>query len=212
LSGERAIVLAAIRLAIGSAVVVASMVVLFSVPGSYFVLATFIATSCMLGVSFGLGGLGFPRELSVRSMALGFASALLLYLIFVGGAAAVAMFHPFGITSASETSIYSMIASPSNPTSIQVAVLLFDSAGYEAFFRGILQQRLGTRIGLGSVPIIALFDACLHLITLNLLWVGATLVTDLAWGLTFRYGGGKQASFTSHFIWDLAIFIIRPVT
>jgi membrane protease YdiL (CAAX protease family) len=166
----------------------------------------------MLAVSFGLGGLRLPRELRVRSVALGLGSAVLLYLIFVGGAAAVTMFHPFGITSASEASIYSLIASPSNPTPVQVAVLLFDAAGYEAFFRGVLQQKLGMRIGVGSAPLVALFDAGLHVITLNLLWVGATLITDLAWGLTFHYGKGKQASFTSHFVWDLAIFILRPVT
>jgi membrane protease YdiL (CAAX protease family) len=56
-----------------------------------------------------------------------------------------------------------------------------------------------------------MLDAALHIATLNPLWVGATFVTDLVWGLTYHYGRGTQASFTSHLVWDVAIFIIRPI-
>ncbi len=104
-----------------------------------------------------------------------------------------------------------MIASPSNPLSVQVSVLFFDSAGYELYFRGVLQQRLAPRLGLLAVPAVASLDALLHIATMNPLWVGATFVTDTAWGLTYRYGRGTQASFTSHFVWDLAIFVLRPI-
>jgi membrane protease YdiL (CAAX protease family) len=115
------------------------------------------------------------------------------------------------MTSAAEGSIYSLIASPVNPIYLQAGVLLFDAAGYESFFRGVLQDRLQTRMGVVAAPVVALFDAGLHLATLNLVWVGATFVADLVWGLTYYYGKGKQSSFVSHFVWDLAIFIIRPV-
>lgn len=189
-----------------------TMAVLFLVPRDYFVPATFLATGCMLAVSYSQGGLGRPKGLKPSALALGVVTAALLYLVFLGGAALVSALHPFGITSASETSIYSLIASPSNPAYLQVAVLLFDAAGYESFFRGTLQQRLGEKIGVGSAPLVAMLDAGLHLITLNILWVGATFVTDLLWGVTYHYGKGKQASFTSHFLWDVAIFLIRPVT
>ncbi len=199
------------RLAVGTGAVVVSMLLLFALPQDYFVAATFASTSCMMAAAFFAGGLRARRRPEARTIGYGLGSAALLYLVFVGGAWLVSALHPFGISSASETSIYSLISSPSNPLYLQVAVLLFDSAGYELFFRGVLQKKLTPRLGAMSVPCVALADAALHVATLNPLWVGATFITDLAWGLTYHYGKGGQASFTSHFAWDVAIFILRPV-
>jgi uncharacterized protein len=196
---------------LGLAVVIASMIVLFTVPPSYFVAATFVSTTCMLVAALIVGGLGPPKRIVWSSIGVGLASATLLYLVFFVGGSVVSAYHPFGITSASETSIYSLISSPSNPLYLQVVVLLFDSAGYESFFRGVLQNRLRPRVGIMAAPAVALFDAALHIATLNPLWVGATFVTDLVWGLTYHYGKGAQASFTSHLVWDIAIFIIWPI-
>ena len=197
-------------LAVGLAVVIASMVLLFTVPPGYFVAATFLSTSCMLAGAYADGALR-PKRPTPRAVVLGLVSAVLLYCIFYVGAWAVSAFHPFGITSASETSIYSLISAPGNPLALQVAVLFFDSAGYEAFFRGVLQRKLTNRVGVFAAPLVALLDAGLHVVTLNPLWVGATFITDLVWGLTFHYGKGTQSSFASHFVWDIAIFIVRPV-
>ena len=199
------------RLAAGLVIVIGSMLLLFAVPPSYFVAATFVSTSCMIAAAYALGALGARRPLP-RPLLLGLASAALLYAIFYAGAWAVSTYHPFGITSASETSIYSLISSPGNPVYLQVLVLLFDSAGFEAFFRGVLQRRLSARFGLLAAPAVALLDAAIHVATLNPLWVGATFVTDLVWGLTCHYGKGVQSSFASHFLWDVAIFVLRPIT
>jgi len=199
------------RLALGLAAVIASMVLLFEVPSDYFVAATFVTTSCMIGAALTLGvawGKARPR---VRPVLIGLASAGVLYLVFYVGAAAVDAYHPFGITSASESAVYSLIANPSNPLYLQVLVLLFDSAGFESFFRGVLQQKLQPRFGIGAAPLVAGLDACIHILTLNPIWVGGTFLTDLAWGLTYRYGRGLQGSFVSHLVWDLAIFVVHPV-
>ena len=190
--------------------VVASMVVLFAVPPAYFAAATVGSTAVMMGAAYALGA-RLPRSVGGRAVAFGLASALALYLIFYLGALAIDTLHPLGITSASESSIYSLIASSSNPPYVQVGVLLFDSAGYESFFRGVLQKRLTPRLGAGAAPAVALFDAALHLVTLNPVWVVGTFVTDLVWGLTCHYGRGTHASFTSHLVCELAIFIVRPV-
>jgi len=200
------------KLAVGLVVVVASMLVLFMVPQGYFVVATFVATGCMMATAFLAGGLRPSKKPVTRGVLIGLVSAVLLYLIFYGGAWVVATFHPLGVNSASETSIYSLISSPTNPVYLQVMVLLFDAAGYESLFRGVLQKRIHPRLGVMSAPAVALFDALLHIATLNVLWVGATFITDLIWGLTYHYGKGTQASFTSHFVWDLAIFILKPIT
>jgi membrane protease YdiL (CAAX protease family) len=187
------------------------MAVLFSVPAGYFVVATFMSTTCMIVAAFALGAVRRPLGRVPVSLALGVASAAILYLVFYAGGTAVDALHPFGMTSASENSIYSLVASASNPLWLQVLVLLFDSAGYEAFFRGVLQEKLQGRLGLGAAPAVALIDAGVHVITLNPIWVAGTFVTDLAWGVTY-YRGSLSSSFTSHFLWDLAIFVIRPVT
>jgi membrane protease YdiL (CAAX protease family) len=122
----------------------------------------------------------------------------------------VVLIPGFGATG--ETSIYSLISSPSNPLALQVVLLFFDAVGYEFFFRGALQKNLTDRFGLAAAPAVAMFDALLHVATLNFLWVGTTFVADLCWGLTYRYGHGLQANVSSHFLWDLAIFVLRPIT
>ena len=187
------------------------MVVLFTVPPVYFAAATFCSTTVMMVAAYALGAFKPIRRPGTRAVAVGIVSAAALYLIFYAGAAAIDAYHPFGITSASESPIYSLIASPSNPVQLQVGLLLFDAAGYESFFRGVLQKRLAPKLGVGAAPAVALVDAALHVATLNPVWVGATFVTDLFWGLTYHYGKGAQSSFASHFLWDVTIFIIRPV-
>jgi membrane protease YdiL (CAAX protease family) len=199
------------RLALGLAAVIASMVLLFEVPSGTFVAATFVATSCMISAAFALGVAWRNARPRLRPVLIGLVSAGVLYLVFYGGAAAVDAYHPFGITSASESAVYSLIANPSNPLFLQVLVLLFDSAGFESFFRGVLQQRLQPRFGVGAALLVAGLDACIHILTLNPIWVGGTFLTDLVWGLTFRYGRGLQGSFVSHLVWDLAIFVVHPL-
>jgi membrane protease YdiL (CAAX protease family) len=66
--------------------------------------------------------------------------------------------------------------------------------------------------GCGDALVPRGLDAAIHILTLNPIWVGGTFVTDLVWGATYYYGRGLQSSFLSHFVWDLAIFVVRPVT
>ena len=166
----------------------------------------------MLVSAWALGALSAPARLRTGPILVGGATAGALYLVFLLGGAAVDAFHPLGMTSASESSIYSLIASPSNPLYLQVGLLLFDSAGFESFFRGVLQARLQGRLGGHAAPAGAAVDAGLHVVTLNTIWDGGPFVTDLFWGRTYQHGKGLQSSFASHFLWDLAIFVIRPVT
>lgn len=189
----------------------ASMVVLFVVPRDYFTAATFFATGFMVLAAYSLGAIKRPPALRYSALGLGLLTAGALYLVFYAGGWAIGSFHPLGISSASEASIYSLIASPGNPLYVQVLLLLFDSAGYESFFRGVLQLRLQSKIGAAAAPAVALLDASIHVITLNPIWVAGTFLTDLTWGLTYYYGKGLQGSFVSHIVWDIAIFIVRPV-
>jgi len=186
------------------------MLILFSIPRTYFVTTTFISTGCMMAARYLVGPPRARPRLKLVALAAGLISASLLYLVFFAGSLALKALIP-GYSAESEGSIYSLIASPANPLPLQVGVLLFDATGYESFFRGVLQKKLQPKMGVAAAPSIALFEAVIHLATFNLIWAATTFVADLVWGLTYYFGRGFQASFTSHFIWDLAIFVIRPI-
>jgi membrane protease YdiL (CAAX protease family) len=186
------------------------MVLLFTVPPGYFVAATFVSTSCMLLVSYSLG-LGWTKRPTAKVIAAGIGTAIILYLVFFAGNAGIRQVHPLGIGASSARSIYSLISSPANPLYLQVVVLLFDAAGFESFFRGILQARLRPRLGAWSVPLVAATDAAIHVITLNPLWVVTTFIADFGWGLTYYYTKDLAAAFTSHLVWDVMIFLVLPL-
>ena len=189
----------------------AAMGVLFALPRPYFVPGTFAATACMLLATLYTGGFARLPKSRALSVALGLCSAALLYAVFVAGSAGISALHPLGIGASDESSIYALIASPGNPLALQVALLAFDAAGYESFFRGVLQKRIQPRFGAGSAMAVALLDGAVHLLTLNPLWVVTTVIADLVWGLTYFYARDLTANLTSHFVWDVMVFIIAPI-
>ena len=193
------------------AAVLSSMLLLMSAPPRYFVPLTFASTSVMLAAAV-LQGFRPPLRLpGRRALAAGALSAAALYLAFLAGNAGVKALHPLGVGAADENAIYSLIASPGNPLYLQGAVLFFDAAGYESYFRGSLQPRARARLGPLAPAGVAALDAAIHVATLNPLWVATTFVADLAWGLTYQRAGGLPASFTSHLLWDVAIFVLLPI-
>ena len=200
------------RTVLGLVVVIAGMAPLFALPKAEFVLSTFVATSCMAVVAVASGGYRKRFAPRPRTIAAGLVSAAGLYLLFLVGNQAIAAYRPFGIGPQAEGSIYSLIASPSNPVALQVLVLAFDAVGFESYFRGTLQAWTGPRLGSASPLAVAAVDALIHVASLNPLWVATTFVADSVWGLTYHRTGDLASSMTSHFLWDLAIFIIRPVT
>lgn len=186
------------------------MVILFLVPSRLFIAATFGATGVMIIVTLLTDGASWPKP-AFRTFAIGLLSAAMLYFVFYGGNLAIAKFGFPGVSGPIGSSIYSLIASPSNPLALQVGVLAFDAVGYESYFRGTLQTELQPTLGPSAAALVALLDAALHLVTGNLLWVATTFVADSVWGLTYYFGKDTSASLTSHFLWDIAIFMIRPI-
>ena len=200
-----------LRAELGAALVVAGMAPLFVFPKDYFVLATIIATSCMMVVAVASGGYRSLFSPSPRTLAVGALSAAGLYLLFFAGNQAIVAFQPLGVGTQAEGSIYSLIASPNNPLPLQVVVLAFDSVGFESYFRGTLQKRVAPRLG-GTAPFaVAAVDALVHVASFNLLWVVATFVVDSVWGLTYLRTNDLTSSTFSHFVWDVAIFIVAPI-
>lgn len=200
-----------IQTGIGLAVVVAGMSPLFVLPRNEFALSTIVATSCMTAVALTSGGYRKLFAPKSRTIAVGLVSAGLLYLLFFLGNWAIVTLRPLGIEASAENSIYGLIASPGNTLSLQVVVLAFDSLGFESYFRGTLQTRVGPRLGIGAPFVVAAADALVHVASLNPLWVITTFIADSVWGLTYYRTRDLTASMTSHFLWDLAIFVILPI-
>jgi len=201
-------------LLLGFLAVAASMALMFTVPARDFLAAAYVSTACMAAVAYLLcGRSGYPRLFRPRAwtLAFGLFTAALLYAVFYAGNLGVTSIHPFGISASNEGSIYSLISSPGNPIYVQVGILAFDSVGYESLFRGVLQARLRPRLGLASVFAVALVDASLHVFTLNPLWMVTTFIADSVWGLTYFYSKDLSSSVTSHFVWDVVIFLVLPI-
>ncbi|MBI3859851.1 MAG: CPBP family intramembrane metalloprotease [Thaumarchaeota archaeon] len=201
----------------GLVAVSVSILVLLLVPQEFFLAATFGSTLTMLGASRLAGGLRTRARVRVRHLIIGLVSAGALYAIFFAGAFAIREFRPFGIDQAAESGIYSLIASPSNPLTLQLAALFVDAAGFESYFRGVVQKKLEPRLGVLAIPAAALLDASLHLAAFYRyggaasLWAATTFVADAGWGLTFYFSKSTFASFTSHLTWDVVIFILEPI-
>ena len=200
-----------LRAGLGLALVAAAMMPLFVLPKEDFAFSTIFATSCMTGAALASGN--YRRLFAPKpwTIGLGLVGAAALYLLFFLGNRAIIALHPFGITASAEGSIYSLIASPGNPLPLQVLVLAFDALGFESYFRGTLQARWGTRLGVGAPFAVAAVDSLIHVASFNLLWVVATFVVDSVWGLTFYRSRDLTSSMASHFVWDIAIFIVLPI-
>lgn len=200
-----------VQSAFGLVLVVASMMPLFVLPKQDFALSTVFATSCMAVVALKSGNYRSLFSPKVWTVALGLVAAAALYTLFFIGNGAITTIHPFGIGPSAESSIYNLIASAGSPIPLQVVVLGFDTVGFESYFRGTLQTRWGTRLGRGAPFAVAAVDALIHVASLNPLWVATTFVADSVWGLTFSSTGDLTSSMASHFVWDIAIFIISPI-
>jgi uncharacterized protein len=199
------------RLALGFLVVAASMALMFTVSSAYFIAAAYLSTGTMAVVAYLLTRYSGIFRPSPKTIAIGLLTAAALYLIFYLGNIGITAVHPLGISQSSESPIYALIASPTNPIYVQVGILAFDAVGYESFFRGVLQTRLQPKFGLRSVFLVALVDALIHVITLNPLWVVTTFIADSVWGLTYFYSKDLSSSMTSHFVWDIVIFLLLPI-
>src|SRR6266705_3397853 len=116
----------------------AAMAVLFLLPTRFFIAATFCATSIMAAAAYSQGAFGGLSRTRAASIAIGAVAAVALYFVFYLGNAAINALQFPGLGRPSESSIYSLIASPSNPLALRVAVLGFDSVGYESYFRSTL--------------------------------------------------------------------------
>ena len=195
----------------GFLIVLLTMVEMFSIPRSYFVLGSIVATSTMILSSYLL--LKDDWKSSFKGKARYFVragvAAVARYLFFLGGNLAIRTIPALGLSSSNEQNIYNLFSGI--PIPLLVVVLLLDAVGFEMYFRGNILRLFRNRTGVVSVFIVAAIDALIHLSTFNLLFPATTFVAASIWGLYYFKTKHMSSTIASHFIWDILVFIIAPI-
>jgi hypothetical protein len=145
----------------------------------------------------------------VKKIALGLTSAAALYLIFaLGGALAKLIFPAAGHAIGR---VYAFKAGFSCGR-IFLLMLLVIGPGEEIFWRGFLQNRWQDLLGAskGWLTTSALY-AAVHIGSGNHILILAAAAGGLFWGWLFSRYRSLLLNAASHTLWDVAIFLIRPV-
>jgi membrane protease YdiL (CAAX protease family) len=162
-----------------------------------------------------LGGLALAAQpelrrlrFRIKDVALGLASAGVLYAIFQIGDRMARRIMPRGAGEIAD--IYGL--EKLRPRSELAARLgLIIAPAEELFWRGLVQARWMKRYGV--VPGLAMGVAAYggaHLVTGNLTLIGAATVAGAFWGTMAALGAPIEALIVSHTAWDVFIFLIAP--
>lgn len=144
-----------------------------------------------------------------RDIAIGVASALVLYGVFWVGKQIAMVIFPF-----TSDQIQSVYAKREQLDLMWIGLLLFVLVGpsEEIFWRGYLQRRLSAYLGAqkGWLATTALY-ALVHIWTLNLILMLAAGVAGLVWGWIYQRQQSLVAVIVSHALWDISIFVFWPL-
>ena len=140
----------------------------------------------------------------------GLASAAVLYGVFYLAGIVSRQILPFA-----EEGIASVYDYRQQAPLWRIAVLLglVIGPGEELFWRVFLQRRLSVRYGAwGGFGVMALLYGGVHLFSGNLMLTAAALVCGLIWGWLYLRYQSALLNMVSHTVWDLAVFLIFPLT
>jgi membrane protease YdiL (CAAX protease family) len=171
--------------------------------------------SRMTLTGLGLGSLALATSRPARrtrigpaEVALGFASAAVLYGTFKAGDRFARRFVPGG--EAQIRDIYELRTIRSRP---EIAARLATVIGpaEELFWRGLVQESLMSRFGRwpGAALAAAAYGG-VHLVTGNFTLFGAAGVAGAHWCALYAAGVPLGALVVSHVTWDVWIFLVQP--
>jgi membrane protease YdiL (CAAX protease family) len=144
-----------------------------------------------------------------KYIAIGLASALLLYLIFLIGDKVATFILPFSRRQIE--SVYST-RSQASPLVIAALLLFWIGPAEEIFWRGFLQKRLMVRYGeWEGVALGSLVYAGVHIWSLNAMLFMTAFLCGLFWGALYRQYKSLWLVIISHAVWDVIIFVILPI-
>ena len=149
-------------------------------------------------------------RIDARAVALGLASAAILYFIFWTGKAVSELILPF--SGGQIGGIYDKGAG--TPMWV-IALLLFFVTGpsEELYWRGYLQKNLMMRYGQWQGWLLATaIYAAVHIWSFNFMLVGAAAVAGAFWGAMYWRLKNLTPVIISHSVWSAVIFAVFPMT
>lgn len=106
--------------------------------------------------------------------------------------------------------LYANLAHPPGPIAA-LPVLALAVVAEELVWRGVAMELLAERPWWVAVGAAALLYALPQIASGSWLLVALALACGLAWGAMRRWRGGLVAPITTHFVWNLAIFVLWPI-
>ena len=142
-------------------------------------------------------------------MALGVAAATVLYGVFyVGNAAARGLLPGAG---GQISQVYGLKGG-TDRWLIGLLLLAVIGPGEEILWRAYIQRRLTGLVGWRGVPLAVAAYGAIHLASGNPLLIFAALVCGAYWGLLYWRFDSLWLNAVSHALWDVAIFLIWPLS
>jgi len=149
-------------------------------------------------------------RIDARAVALGLASAAILYFIFWTGKAVSEVIFPF--SGGQIGGIYDKGAG--TPLWL-IALLLFFVTGpsEELYWRGYLQKNLMMRYGQWQGWLLATaIYAAVHIWSFNFMLIGAAAVAGAFWGAMYWRLQNLTPVIISHSVWSAVIFAVFPMS
>ncbi|MBS4023108.1 MAG: CPBP family intramembrane metalloprotease [Dethiobacter sp.] len=178
--------------------------------GNFWLKMAFSA-SLLAAISVAAMGPERKKEFKVtpRGIAVGVASAIILYYVFLVSGWLLPRILPF----ASEE-IFSVYGYGEGTSMRLISFLLLFVTGpaEEIYWRGFLQKRLVKRFSpLGGLLLATVIYALVHVWTLNISLILAAFVAGLAWAIVYNSEKSLAPSIISHSLWGYIIFVLFPV-
>ncbi len=140
--------------------------------------------------------------------AAGFASAAVLYGLFVAGRALSRLLLPFA--GAEIGRVYALKAGLPAVRIVLLVGLVIGPAE-ELFWRGFVQEGLAGMTGrTGGLLLTSFIYAAVHVASGNVMLVLAAAVCGLFWGSLYLRFRSPVLNVVSHTLWDLAVFVVFP--
>ena len=163
-----------------------------------------IAIACLMGK----GVKQFSPKMA--DVALGIASAAVLWGVFWVCNWLSRLMFSFAGTQVG--AIYSL-RTGHNPWVVGALLMLIIGPAEEMFWRGTVQRMLSAKWG----PVAGFFAASavyalVHVGSLNFMLIGAAAVCGGFWALIYAWRRNLTAVMISHCLWDVAVFLVFPIS
>ncbi len=148
------------------------------------------------------------RSGMLRKIALGVASAALLYAVFAVGRVVALRVFPFAASGIGN--VYALKAGVP-VLRVVLLILLIIGPGEEIFWRGFFQERTGATTSRSyGFALTALLYTAVHMASGNIMLVLAAAVCGVFWGWLYLRFRSPVLNVVSHTLWDLVVFVLFP--